>query len=188
MSEIIVIPQHLRAKSGEPVSQKFLDWIQSTQKKLLRAFPPGERAFCRILDKMRSRMPRRCHRRLFYTRQKYFMVADGIVFFGDFYFCNARLLVEIDGASHSGPSAAERDRWREELISAWKVGTVRLDNDRVTSGDFREVESWFIDSIADACPQSVAGKLQEDYASMRCEYPHIYEAEGILTTRAPRRS
>jgi len=108
MSEVIHAPSYLVSKSGEVIASKFLGWIRSTQTKLLKAFPTGERAFCRIIDKMKSRLPKRYKTRLWYTRQKRFLVAPSVVFFGDFYFRNMRLLVEIDGSSHLGEIAKEK--------------------------------------------------------------------------------
>lgn len=183
MSVAIEIPSYLQAKSGEVVSERFLSWIGQTQKKLLAAFPAGERNFCRILDKLRSRMNRRWQTRLAYTRQKYFLVADHVVFFGDFYFPNMRLLVEIDGSSHVGRAAREADEWRSRLISTWRVTTARISNMELDGKDFRDIEKWFVEQAASVCPQSVRGRLLSDYRRVQEDNPHIYKADGIMTTR-----
>jgi len=183
MAEVISLPSWLLAKTGEPITQAFSDWIAQTQRKLLKAFPPAERAFCRIVDKMRSRLPRCCASPLQYTRQKYFKVAPSVVFFGDFYFRNARLLVEIDGPSHSGGMAKEKDRWRSELITAWKVTTSRLTNDAVLNGDFRDIERWLVSEILQVRPVASTAKLKREYERMARSHPDIYQAIGVMTTR-----
>jgi very-short-patch-repair endonuclease len=179
MPELVHVPQHLIAKSGEEITPAFMAWIQMNKRRLSKVFPAGERNFCRIIDKMKSRLPKRWATRLHYTRQKHFLVAPHVVFFGDFYFGNLRLLVELDGSHHSAPAAAEKDEWRSRLISAWRARTIRLTNDRVSGSDFREVEAWFIDEVVKNVPRQVGAKLDHDYYKMRRELPHIYQVEGI---------
>ncbi len=176
-------PSWMVARSGEEISQAFRQWIDQTKRKLLRAFPQGERDFARIVDKMVSRLPKRWQRRLWYTRQKYFVVADQVVFFGDFCFQNLNLLVEIDGTSHSGEVAQEKDQWREKLIADWKITTARITNAQLNSGDCREIEAWFIDLAANKLPRRKGDRLRYDYAKMRRQWPNIYDVPGLMTTR-----
>ncbi len=171
------------AKSGETISERFLTWIQNQRKMLLKSFPPGERAFCRIIDKLLSRLPDKWRRRLHYNRQKYFIVAEGIVFFGDFYFSDLHLLVELDGHTHTGKQAKENDEWRTRLITLWKSKVVRLTNDQALSQDFREIELWFINHACDALHGAVAYQLHRDYELMKRSRPDIYQVDEVLTTR-----
>lgn len=181
MAHVEHIPQHLLAKSGEQITPKFLAWVSATKDKLLKAFPPSERAFCRTIDKMKSRLPQ--HRtRLHYTRQKWFIVADSVVFFGDFYFGNIKLLVEIDGREHTGPAAREKDEWRSKLISAWGVAVVRTTNEQTTETDFRDMEMWFISHAVAACSRGIGQQLLRDYDAMRRAHSHIYANPDLLTT------
>lgn len=170
-------------KTGEPPTERMCRWIAETQKKLLKAFPKGERAFCRIIDLMKSKLPRRWMGRLHYTRQKVFMVASEVVFFGDFYFKNVRLLVEIDGATHLGDEAREKDAWRASLVSLFRRTTVlRFTNDQVLHGDFRLVEQTFIEAASASLPRAVGGKLLRDHQAAKKRNPAIYQVEGIVTT------
>lgn len=182
MSEIIEVPDYLRTKSNEPGSQKMLAWIATNQKRLRKAFPPGERAFCRIIDKLKSKLGDQWKLRLCYNRQKHFWVTPEIVFFGDFYFSNLRLLIEIDGASHAGRAAKEKDEWRTKLISSWKVRTHRLHNDEVVHGDFRQIEGWFVDRARECMPHGIANKLLRRYGDVVRSQPDLYKAEGVLRT------
>lgn len=172
MSAIEQVPEWAISKSGEAVSGKFLAWVAATKKSLAKSFPKAEQQFCRIVDGLKSRMSPGAAKRLHYTRQKHFIVADKVVFFGDFYFRNLRLLVEIDGASHAGPVAAEKDRWRTSLIEMWKVDVVRIDNDTVLHGDFIDIERWLVQ-------QAGAGRygwrsLADSYNEAMMRNPHIY--------------
>ena len=177
------------SKTGEQISERMMLWIYANQRKLLKAFPEGERAFCRVIDKMMSRMPPRWKMRLRYTRQKWFIVAPEVVFFGDFYFRNLRLLIEIDGSHHMGPSAQEKDFWRSKLISAFRDTKVaRISNCQILEGDMRETEQWLIDQVCSILPDSIGRNLMEDYRKMQRKNPHIYQAEGVYTVYAPKRA
>lgn len=170
-------------KTGEPPAQRMMQWVNQTQKKLLAAFPKGEQAFCRIFHKMKSRLPKRWESRLRYTRQKTFLVAPEIVFFGDFYFRNARLLVEIDGNSHAGETARVKDEWRTKLVQLFRHTTVlRFTNDQVISGDFRHIEKTFVNAISSVLPHQIGSKLLSDYITMKKHFPAIYQAQGVVGT------
>lgn len=112
--------------------------------------------------------------RMWYTRQKHFLVTPEIVFFGDFYFKNMKLLVEIDGDSHTGKQAKDKDEWRSKLITAWKVRTIRFTNDEVLNGDFRDVEFKFITEVGKLLPFAVRRKLSIAYYKAKQRNPHIY--------------
>lgn len=170
------IPQWAISKSGEVISEKFIKWIASTKKKLIKSFPKAERLFCRIVDKMTARLRKKWRRGLHYTRQKYFIVSDGIVFFGDFYFRNFKLLVEIDGASHRGDDAKEKDAWRTKLIEAWKVTVVRITNTELETIDFRHIEDWLINQLYQAGNRKVGNILLKDYLQMKIKNHHIYDS------------
>ena len=185
MSCFETIPQHMLSKTGEVISERFREWVNETKRKLLKAFPLGERAFCRIIDKLRSRLPRRWGTRLWYTRQKHFIVAPSVVFFGDFYFRNLRLLIEVDGGSHVGEAVKEKDEWQSKLITCWRAKTVRITNSQVIDRDFREVESWFLDRAFECCPCQLGNELLKDYAKVKRKNPHIYAETNLLTIYAP---
>jgi very-short-patch-repair endonuclease len=182
MSEFIDVPAYLITKSGEPGSERMLEWIHKNQRRLLKAFPKGERAFSRVFHKWQSRMPSQWRTRFRYTRQKYFWVTQEIVFFGDFFFSNMKLLVEIDGASHDGAVAKEKDAWRERLITSWNTHTVRFTNDLLLTGDFREVEQQIVDGFCKVLPSSMNRRLLRDYDVAKRDHPHIYEVEGMFPT------
>lgn len=181
MSTTIKIPEYLISKTGEVIEQKFLNWVSKTQQKLKKAFPIPERAFCRILDKMLHRLGNKWKRRLHYTRQKYFIVSPGVVFFGDFYFRNARLLIEIDGYEHTTSLGKDKDEWRTKLISAWKVTTARIKNDDVINKDFREVEQWFVNQVVNQGKTSRI-QLASAYVKMKRKFPQIYQEQETITT------
>ena len=185
MSEIVFWK---RTVVGEELSESKHAWIIRNQNRLLKAFPPAERAFCRILDKMVSRLPH-WKNRLRYTRQKCFKVAPEILFFGDFYFRSLRLLVEIDGTSHLGPQAREKDAWRSRLLTAFRDTAVfRLANTDVLMGDFRAIEQRFIDIASTQCPPAIGHRLQYDYRVMQESHPHIYLCPEPLSTRRKKRA
>src|SRR6202021_272738 len=182
MSQFLSVPSYLQTKTGEVVSRQMLAWINATHKKLKKSFPPGEQAFCRIVDKILSRMPKEWKKRFWYTRQKHYLVAPEIVFFGDFHFGNLHMLVEIDGSSHTGPIAQENDLWRSRMIELWKVKVARITNSQVVDGDFRGVEQWLLDQAASVLPWSVRRKMFADYNRMMMNHQHIYAVEGVVST------
>lgn len=164
-----------RAWSGETLAPRKVAWATKNRDRLKRQFTPGEQAFCRIIDKMKSRLDSRAVKYLWYHREKPWHINSEIVFYGDFYFKAFKLLVEIDGDSHSGPAAKERDRWREQLIAVHRIETLRFTNEDVLSGDFRDVEQKFIESIARGVGMGPARRIvRESYRRMLLENLHIY--------------
>lgn len=139
------------AWSGERVPRSMAIWACNTRRSLLKAFPPGERAFCRMLDKLRFRLPPDAKYVLHYRRQKEFHVTAEFVFFGDFYFKVPKLLVEIDGSGHDTTLAIERDKWRSSLIAAKRVTTVRFTDTDIADRSWREIQHDFIISVMACC-------------------------------------
>lgn len=158
----IKAPHWMVAKSGEGIDRQFRNWINQTQVALKNNWPPAEQAFCKIIDQLRKKLPRSWNTRLRYTRQKPFIVADNTVFFGDFCFQNLRLLVEIDGNTHLGVRK-EADDWRDKLITAWKIETVRITNADVLERDWQETEQWFINHATRRCPSAISQRLRLDF-------------------------
>jgi len=60
----------------------------------------------------------------------------------------------------------------------WHVRVVRLANEQVLNGDFREVEKWFIE-------QTERRDLLRSYCDMRNRYSGIYGVTETLTTFRP---
>ncbi len=174
MSEVV---HWRRSVTGEETPLSKMQWIASNKQRLLKAFPKGEQSFCRIIDKMISRLGqirKQWKRRLWYTRQKHFLIDPEVFFFGDFYFRNARVLVEIDGAGHTGKNDREKDAWRTKLISTFRDTTViRFTNGEVIDGDFRLVEATFVNAVA-AKIGGIGQLLLREYEVMRKRHPHIY--------------
>lgn len=167
------------AWSGEEISRRKLRWAIANRKKLKKQFTRGEQAFCRIIDKMKSRLPVKARKYLWYSRQQPWQINSEIVFFGDFYFKTFKLLIEIDGASHASESAKERDRWREQLLAAHAIRTVRFHDNELLDGDFRAIELRFIHAVAGTERIRLAARIVErGYFDMTRGNPHIYTAAG----------
>ena len=166
------------SKTGEVLTENKMRWIQMNQQRLRKAFPRPEQAFCRIIDKLKSRMPQ-WRKRLVYNRQKWFIVSPEFVFFGDFYFSNMHMLVEIDGQEHQGNK--EWDGWRTKMIGLFrcKVKVVRITNDAAMNSDFRLVERWFASEVV---KMKGCGHFARDYEVMTLRYPDIYQHGGIVKT------
>jgi very-short-patch-repair endonuclease len=58
----------------------------------------------------------------------------------DFYCPECRVIVELDGAVHSGPIAAERDYNREQFLSRFGTRILRFENRQVYENRERVVE------------------------------------------------
>lgn len=158
--------------SKERLSRRHAIWIETTKKRLKRAYPPAERRFCVIVDKMKFRLPERAKKLLWYQRQKQFLVSPEFVYFGDFYFRALKSLVEIDGSSHVGNN---NDAIRTHLLSSHNIRVVRFDNADVLHGDFWDVEEKLIREL---CDQSGRGRskriVRQSYWKMRKQRSDLY--------------
>jgi hypothetical protein len=163
------------AWSKEPVSRAKAVWITRNRQRLLKAFPPGERAFCRIIDKFQSRLTPSGKTVLHYHRQKPFVVTPEFVFYGDFYFKAFKYLVEIDGDTHIGRAAKSKDTWRSEMLSSHGIVVKRFTNEEVVGRNFREIEKDFLDGIF-SLPGHARLKVTLHKAVSRAyaQNPHIY--------------
>lgn len=176
MTYILKWSENNPTKTGEVLTKKDIGRVVGTRNKLLKMFPKAEQAFCRVIDKMVNRLPKKWKKILWYTRQKWFVVSPHVVFFGDFYFRNLRLLIEIDGPSHLKKHTDEMDLWRSKLISIFRNNrTLRFTNAEILEGDFREVETKFVEG----CGRS---DLSEAYLKMKKDHPVLYQDSRVLLT------
>lgn len=146
------------AKSGELISPRKLSWRLANRKRLKSAFPKAEQRFCKVLDKLRFHLNPSKKKLLLYSRQKLFSIDSEICFYVDFYFPGWKLAVEIDGDSHTGKEAGERDLWRQSIISSFGVTFLRLSNAAVETSDWWEIEDALLNALLGVPGRSVMKK------------------------------
>ena len=114
------------ALDGSEMKAQALSTVRRYQRRAIGKPTVAELAFMKLISPVCAKTGVR------YVKQAIFYVTGGISFRADFVFRDHRLIVEIDGASHS--RQMEEDAWRDRvLLEVVGMYTLRLTNEDVTT-------------------------------------------------------
>jgi len=134
-------------RSGETLSSRQVVGLLRKRSNLTKAFPAAEQAFCKIVEGIKRDMAPETRGLIKYQRQKLISVTAEFSFFADFYFRAFKTVVEIDGSSHRGRLAIEKDAIRTKLIQGNGTRICRFWNEEV-EGDPQAVRDRLIAFLA----------------------------------------
>ena len=146
----------LLARDGSPVKKRAVDTVRRYQRQSLESLTPGEQEFCRLMSGVCAKTKAR------YVKQPVEYITEGISFRLDFLFRDYRVAVEIDGDSHLGAAAREKDDWRTRLIG---YTVLRFTNFDVTER-YLWVRAQVVQALLDA-PEGYKRLLMEYAVTMR---------------------
>jgi hypothetical protein len=111
---------------GQPIKLNALRTVKMYQKRSLRAPTKSELAFMRLMGPLYKAT------KITYIKQPIWYITEGISFRSDFVFRKFKLIVEIDGYSHS--KTKEVDIWRDRVLNELaNMTTIRFTNEEVTN-------------------------------------------------------
>ena len=133
----------LLARDGQPVKPRAVATVRRYQRRSISALTIGEQQFCALMSAFCAKTKVR------YVKQPIEYITDGISFRLDFLFRDYRVAVEIDGDSHRGETAREKDEWRTRLVGYRML--------RFTNFDVAERYLWVRAEVVQALLDSPIG-------------------------------
>lgn len=133
----------LLGRDRQPIKPNAVKTVQRYQRQSLNSLTIGEQGFCKLISPVCAKTGVR------YVKQPIEYITGGISFRLDFLFRDYHVAIEIDGHSHSGDDAKERDAWRTQL-----VGYTVL---RFTNHDVAERYLWVRAEVVQALLDSPIG-------------------------------
>jgi very-short-patch-repair endonuclease len=133
----------IRGIDRKPIPQNRIDKMLLIRERLLEQITPPERAFYRVAEKIQIASGTR------FFKQAVIHITAKTAFVADCYFPDFRLVVEIDGPSHSKPGAKRSDDRRAQAMRKLRISTLRFTNQKATDSP-RSVLAQTVHALLDA--------------------------------------